>query len=90
MLIQFDPDLQAEILQRQGLDLARAGEMFDGLMLTLRQQSASTAGVRCVSIGWLDGRIIVTGWHLIDDAARILSMRFASDQECARYARHFG
>ncbi|WP_148028425.1 BrnT family toxin, partial [Burkholderia pseudomallei] len=45
---------------------------------------------RYITVGTLDGRMIVMVWTPRGEARRIISMRKANDREQARYAHRLG
>lgn len=86
MKVEYDPGKRAETLARRGLDMARAGEVFDGLHLTFPDLRRDYGEERWTTIGYLDGRLILFVWTPRGDAMRVISMRKANAREKGRYA----
>jgi uncharacterized DUF497 family protein len=45
---------------------------------------------RWVTVGYLDGRVVVVVWTPRGQARRIISMRKANEREIAKFARDLG
>ncbi|MGJ0427057.1 BrnT family toxin [Methylocystis sp.] len=89
MPIEFDPAKRLATLQHRGLDMARAGEVFAGATLTVEDERRDYGEDRFISIGFLDGRMVVLVWTRRGGARRIISMRKANDREQAIYGPRF-
>ena len=61
--------------------MARAGEVFAGATLTVED--------RFITIGFLDGAMVVLVWTRRNDGYRIISMRKANERERALYTPRF-
>ncbi len=85
MEIDFDPAKRQATLDHRGLDMARAGEVFDGATLTIEDDRADYGEPRFITIGTLDGRMVVLVWTPRANARRIISMRKANDREQKAY-----
>ena len=83
--IEYDPAKRAATLDERGLDMARAGEVFDLPHLSFQDIRYDYGEDRWVTIGQLDGRMIVMAWTPRSGALRVISMRKANDREKARY-----
>ncbi len=59
MEIDFDPAKRQATLDHRGLDMARAGEVFDGTTLTIEDDRTDYGEPRFITIGTLDGRMVV-------------------------------
>lgn len=90
MLIDDDPDQRASTLAQRGIDMARAAEVFDGPTLTVEDDRVDYGETRFITIGKLDGRMVVLAWTPRADARRIISMRKANDREQAVYLPRLG
>ena len=90
MLIEFDPSKRAATLEHRGLDMARAGEVFDGETLTALDDRRDYGEARYISIGFLDARMVVLVWTRRGGRRRIISMRKANEREQAIYQPRFG
>lgn len=87
MDVTFDPDKRAATLQQRGLDMARAGEVLADLIVTVADDRRDYGEPRFISIGYLDGRMVLVAWTPRGPARRIISMRKANEREQARYGK---
>ena len=90
MDIEFDPAKRDQTLQARGLDFADAGEVFAGPTVTLEDTRKDYGETRWISMGILDGRPVVVVWTQRGEARRIISMRYAHDEEAQRFGFHLG
>ncbi|THF65584.1 BrnT family toxin [Pseudothauera nasutitermitis] len=86
MLAEFDPDKRDKTLVERGLDFARANEVFAGRHFTAKDLREEYSEPRYITVGKLDGRMVVMVWTPRSKARRIISMRKANEREQARYA----
>jgi uncharacterized DUF497 family protein len=86
MEIEFDTNKRDKALTERGLDFARAAEVFAGRHFTVEDVREDYGESRCITVGKLDGRMVVMVWTPRGEARRIISMRKANDREQARYA----
>lgn len=86
MQFEFDPDKRDHTLAVRGLDFARAGEVFAGRHFTGEDAREDYNEPRYLTVGKLDGRMVVLVWTQRGKARRIISMRKANEREQARYA----
>ncbi|MEK8025097.1 BrnT family toxin [Pseudaquabacterium rugosum] len=89
MDIEFDPARRDATWAARGLDFARAGEVFQGRHYTAADLRQDCAEDRRITVGQLDGRMVVMVWTPRGEARRIISMRKANDREQARFAHRF-
>ncbi len=87
MEIEYDEAKRRKILEERGLDIARAGEIFDGAELSWIDDREDYGETRWNTFGSLDGRLVALSWTIRDAKRRIISMRKANDREQARYRR---
>ncbi len=90
MRIECDPAKRAKTLAERGLDLAQAGEVFDGTHLTFEDDRKDYGEPRLVTFGMLEGRMVCLAWTERQDARRVFSMRKCNDREKARYGALLG
>ena len=88
MGLEFDSAKRDKTLAERGLDFARAGEIFDGLHLTGQDTRQEYTEDRFITVGHLEGRLVVLVWTPRGDQRRIISMRKANDREKALYDRY--
>ncbi len=65
--------------------MARADEIFAGATLTIADNRKDYGELRFITVGRLDGRMVVTVWTPRGAARRIISLRKANDREQALY-----
>ncbi|MBW7657583.1 BrnT family toxin [Hydrogenophilus thermoluteolus] len=90
MRIEFDPVKRAKTLIERGLDFARAAEVFAGHHFTAEDLRENYGQRRYITVGKLDGRMVVMVWTPRGEARRIISMRKANEREQKRYAARLG
>lgn len=89
--IEFDRAKAARTLAERGLDFARAGEVLWGAdCVTAVDLRRDYPEPRFISIGPLDGRLVVIVWTERANAYRVISMRKANDRERIRYESALG
>ena len=81
MDIEFDTAKRDATLEARGLDMADAGEVFAGNTITVEDDRADYGEPRSITIGYLEGRMVVLVWTPRGSARRIISMRKANDRE---------
>lgn len=69
--------------------MARAGEVFEGATLTVEDDRRDYGDGRFITIGFLDGVMVVTVWTPRGLRRRIISMRKANERERRLYAPRF-
>lgn len=89
MKLEFDAVKRATTLELRGLDMARAGEVFDGPTLTVEDERRDYGETRYITVGFLDGTMVVLVWTPRDDGYRIISMRKANERERKHYTPRF-
>ncbi len=87
MKITFDPAKRDKTLAVRDLDFERANEVFKGHHFTLEDNRQDYDEPRYITVGKLDGRMVVMVWTPRGDETRIISMRKTNEREQAKY-RH--
>jgi uncharacterized DUF497 family protein len=90
MRIEFDSAKRDITLAERGLDFAKAYEVFAGVHFTGQDDRQNYAEDRFITVGLLEGRMVVMVWTPRGEGRRIISMRKANDREKAYYAQHLG
>ena len=85
MKIEFDPAKRQTTIDKRGLDMARAGEIFAGPTLTIADDRKEYGEERFITIGRLRKRMVVIVWTPRGASRRIISLRKANDREEALY-----
>ena len=89
MRMEFDAVKRAATLELRGLDMARAGEVFDGPTLTVEDDRRDYGEARFITIGFLDNTMVVLVWTLRNGSYRIISMRKVNERERKLYTPRF-
>jgi uncharacterized DUF497 family protein len=89
MKIEYQQAKRDATLEERGVDMARAGEVFDGDTLTVEDDRQDYGEIRQITIGFLDGRMMVMVWTQRGNARRIISLRKANEREQKTYASRF-
>lgn len=90
MRISYDPAKRATTLDARGLDMARVSEVFAGCHLTFADMRFDYGEDRHLTIGHLDGRMVVFAWTVRDGSCRVISLRKANGRERKRYENRLG
>ncbi len=70
--------------------MLRAGEVFGGPTLTVEDDRYDYGEQRYISIGYLDGRMVVLVWTERQQVRRIISLRKANEREQKIYGPRLG
>ena len=89
MPIEFSTAKRNATLEVRGLDMARAHEVFAGSTLTVEDDRQNYGEDRFITIGFLDGRMVILVWTPRSGTRRIISMRKANEREQALYTPRF-
>ncbi|MYN17027.1 BrnT family toxin [Rugamonas sp. FT107W] len=87
MGVTFDPSKRQKTVVERGLDFVRARDAFEGVTVTTDDERLDYGEHRCVTVGYLDERIVVVVWTPRGRARRIISMRKANEREIAKFLR---
>ena len=69
--------------------MARTDEVFAGSTLTVEDDRQNYGEDRFITIGFLDGRMVILVWTPRSGTRRIISMRKANERERALYTPRF-
>lgn len=89
MKIDYPHPKRDVTLAERGLDMARAAEIFDGATLTVVDDRKDYGEIRQITIGFLDGRMVVMVRTQRGETRRIISLRKANEREKTAYASRF-
>ena len=90
MDIVFDTAKRSLTLEHRGLDFADAAKIFSGRCFTAEDDRQDYGEVRYITVGRLDGRMLVMVWTPRGNARRIISMRKANEREQDFYGWRLG
>jgi uncharacterized DUF497 family protein len=85
MLIEFDSAKRDKTLAERKLDFADAAQVFMGHQFTLPDERQDYKEPRFITVGNLNGRMVVVVWTPRGESRRIISMRKCNEREQARY-----
>ena len=95
MRVTFDPVKWEWTVRERGLDFRDAPKVFAGLRFTFEDTRFDYPERRYVTVGLLDGRMVILVWtpgEQIEgeECRRMISMRNANAREQARYLQRLG
>jgi len=85
MKITFDPAKRAKTLAARNLDFAHADKVFAGHHFTWADTRKDYGEPRFITVGKLEGRMVVMVWTPCEESHRIISLRKANEREQTRY-----
>jgi len=85
MKISFDPNKRGTTLNDRGIDFADATHVFAGLTLDFEDNRKDYGETRIITVGHLQGRMMVVIWTPRGEARHIISMRKANEREINKY-----
>lgn len=83
--IEFDEAKRIWTLNERGLDFLDSVQVFQGPYLQFDDNRKDYGEVRHLVFGWLDKRRVVLAWTQRDTRRRIISMRYAHEEEFEAY-----
>ena len=86
MKIVFDPAKRQATLDERGLDMADAWQVFETERVTVVDDRRDYGETRFVTVGDVNGRIVILVWTQRGETCRIISMRKANDREKSAYS----
>ncbi len=72
MIIECDPVKRLWTIEERGLDMANAGQVFEGPHITAEDARFSYGEPRHITVGYLDGRMVVLVWTRRDSRIRMM------------------
>jgi len=90
MEIEFDEGKRANTLVERGLDFADATEVFTGHHFTMADSRQDYAEPRYITVGKIQGRMVVMVWTPRGEVRRIISLRKANEREQERFGAKLG
>ena len=89
MKITCDPAKREATLRARGLDFLDARLVFDGATFTFADARRDYGETRRITVGFLEGRMVVVGWVERAGARHIFSMRKANEREIKACQKQF-
>lgn len=90
MKITYDSAKQAETWRERAVDFNDAAKVFDGPTFDRQDDRFDYGETRVVTVGRLDGRMMIIVWTQRGDARHVISMRKANAREQSRFGRQIG
>jgi uncharacterized DUF497 family protein len=87
--ITCDPAKREATLRGRGLDFLDARRVFDGETFTFDDTRRDYGEMRRITVGFLEGRMVVVGWVERAGARHVFSMRKANEREIKAYRKQF-
>lgn len=84
-----DPDKRQRNKAKHNIDLAECESIFDEPMLTREDDHFEYGEERLISLGLLQGRVVVSVWTDSEDGPRLISCREANGYEQEAYYRTY-
>jgi uncharacterized DUF497 family protein len=85
----YDPAKRRSNERKHKIDLTDCEAVFDAPMLTREDASQDYGEQRLISLGWLQGRVVVLVWTDRTDGPRLISCREANPHEQEAYFREY-
>lgn len=85
MKIEYDPAKRNTTLETRGLDMAQAGEVWNGPHLSFEDNRQDYGEPRFITFGLLSDRLVFVAWTQRGNTCRVISMRKANEREKKRY-----
>src|ERR1700679_1458338 len=89
MVMTYDQAKRRSNQRKHKIDLADCEAAFDAPMLTREDASHDYGEQRLISLGWLQGRVVVLVWTDREDGPRLISCREANPHEQEAYFREY-
>ena len=89
MKVSFDPDKRAAILEKRGIDMLDAAEVFAGPTATWLDDRGDYGEARWLTVGLLAGRVVLIAWTQRGASRRLISMRYCHAKEVRKFRRRF-
>ncbi len=89
MKISYDPAKRDWTLRERQIDFLDAAKVFDGLTFEFLDLRKEYGEPRVISIGYLDGRMVMIGWTQRGVDRHVFTMRKCNAREQAKYRYHF-
>ncbi|MCY0388409.1 BrnT family toxin [Robbsia sp. Bb-Pol-6] len=86
MEITFDPSKRDDTFRTRGLAFEDAAFIFEGRTVDMVDSRNDYQEERIITVGMLEGRMIVVVWTQRGNARRIISMRKANEREQEKFA----
>jgi uncharacterized DUF497 family protein len=89
MKVEWDEDKRKANLKKHGFDFIDAVKIFKGATFTIKDDRFAYSENRYITLGMLEGIVVVIAHSEKDDLIRIISMRKATKNEQKIYFKGF-
>lgn len=90
MEFEWDPAKNRSNFAKHGFDFEDAEEVFEGFCFTFEDRRFDYGETRLITVGLLDGRVVVIAQVRRGQSTRIISMRKANRREQKIYKERLG
>ena len=88
MLFEWDESKRQANFTKHGVDFEVAPVVFSGITVTVMDTRKDYGEARCITLGTLQGRVVVVVHTQRGETTRIISMRKANEREQRIYHTH--
>ncbi len=85
MRYEWDEAKRQSNIEKHAIDFIGIEEVFAGEIVTVLDDRFDYGEIRCVTVGLLNGRVVVIAHTETDDVIRIISVRKATKNETINY-----
>jgi hypothetical protein len=85
MRYEWDEAKRQSNIEKHGIDFIGTEEVFAAEIVTILDDRFDYGEIRCVTVGLLNGRVVVIAHTETDDVIRIISVRKATKNETINY-----
>jgi uncharacterized protein len=89
MKFEWDENKRKSNIKKHGFDFVDAKKVFEGATFTVEDDRFDYGEIRYITLGMLEGIVVVIAHSEIDDLIRIISMRKATKNEQKIYFKGF-
>jgi uncharacterized DUF497 family protein len=87
--VSFDPAKRSATLEKRGIDMLDAANVFAGPTATWLDDRFEYGEERWLAAGFLAGRVVLIAWTQRGANRRVISMRYCHAKEVHKFRRRF-
>jgi uncharacterized DUF497 family protein len=88
--ITYDPQKRADTLSNRAPDFEDVAEVFAGNVYETEDNRQDYGEIRWLTVGFLNGRLVMVVWTARGDARHVISMRKCNEREKRKYFGDLG